>query len=149
MESRQQRGLMEKWTCPRERGLGKEINPQCRNPSKQTQWKSTSKAGQRVDCTADLSWTRGHMQILTVPPCWERCWPNSCRWRVTQLSVGEINSSDHPAWSVKATSPHNFNLTGRQKNNTVLTSQSLGETTAGFLLYASTRTGCWRSNSRT
>jgi hypothetical protein len=45
---------MEHWTCPRERGQGKEINPQGGNPNKQAQQKATSKAGQLVDYIADL-----------------------------------------------------------------------------------------------
>jgi hypothetical protein len=40
---------------------------------------------------------------------WRRIWPSSYNWRITQLSAGENNSSDHPAWSGKPTSPHNFN----------------------------------------
>jgi hypothetical protein len=36
-------------TLPQRKGWGKEISPQCGNPSKQAQQKATSKAGQLVD----------------------------------------------------------------------------------------------------
>jgi hypothetical protein len=45
---------MEHLTGPRERGQGKDIITQYRNTSKQTHQKATSKAGQGVDCRADL-----------------------------------------------------------------------------------------------
>jgi hypothetical protein len=39
---------------PQRKEMGKEINPQHGNPSKQTQRQATSKGGQVVDCRADL-----------------------------------------------------------------------------------------------
>jgi hypothetical protein len=48
------------------------------------------------------------IQNWSAPPCWGRSWPNSCSWRITQLSAGE-NNPDHPTWSGKPTSPNNFN----------------------------------------
>jgi hypothetical protein len=50
----QQGGLTEHWPCPRERVWGKEISPQCGNPSKQVHQKTTSKAGQLVGYRTDL-----------------------------------------------------------------------------------------------
>jgi hypothetical protein len=41
-------------TCSREKQQGKEKNSQHRNTSKQIQQQATSKAGQVVDCRADL-----------------------------------------------------------------------------------------------
>jgi homospermidine synthase len=82
------RGLMEHWTCPWEKGWGKEINPQCGNPSKETQQKVTSKAGQVVDYRDDLL-NLTCTQNWTAPPHLVSCWPSSCSWREHSYQMGK------------------------------------------------------------
>jgi hypothetical protein len=58
-------------TCPRERGWGKEINPQHGIPSKQAQQKATSKAEQVVDCRVDLLNQRAAFKTELPTPLWK------------------------------------------------------------------------------
>jgi hypothetical protein len=95
--------------------------------------KHSKKAGQVVDCRAQLLNQRPHSK-LNCPTLLGEELTNSCSWRVTQLTAGEINSFDNSAWSGKSTSTHNLNLPGWQKNKTVPTSQSPSETISELLL---------------
>jgi hypothetical protein len=134
---------MEHWPCPRERGWGKEMRPQHRNPSKQAQQKATSKARQVVDYRADLLNLRAAFKLKLSHLTGE----GADQAAAAEGWDEEINFSDYPAWSGKATSPHNFNLTGRQKKKHYSQANHLARPLQSFCLYANTRTGCQRSKS--
>jgi hypothetical protein len=78
-------------------GQSKEITPQHGNPSKQEQQKTTFKAGQLVNCRADLLNLREAFKLELPYLAVRADQAASTEGRVKQLSVGEINISDHPA----------------------------------------------------
>jgi hypothetical protein len=140
---------VEHWTCPTQRGWGKEINSQHRNPSKQSQQQATSKAGQVVDCRADL---------LNQRAAFKTELPHLTEGGAHQIAAAEGQHSYQLGKSVALTTLHDLmiilhltisiKLENRrikhysQTNHQVRPHQS-------FCLYANTRTGCQRSNSRT
>jgi hypothetical protein len=105
----------------------------CGNPRKQTEQKSTSKAGQVVDGRADLLKQMPHSKLNCHTLLGEEL-TKQLQLKCNTAIRWEINSADHPAGSGKSTSPHNLNLTDSQNNKTLLTSQSPGETTSELLL---------------
>jgi hypothetical protein len=88
-----------------------------------SQWTNTGKAGKvesrvrvtshlpkqsRVDPRADLLDQRAAFKTER-PHVAGGGADQRCNWRITHLPASENNSSDHPAWTGRLTSPHNFN----------------------------------------
>jgi hypothetical protein len=135
--------------CPQERGWNKELNSQCWTLSEQTQQQAISQS--RVGSGLQ-SWSpepEGSTQNQTSPPCWERSWPNSWNWRITQLLLGKTTAPT--SLYDLANLPHltiSIKLVDRVTKHYSQASH-LVRPYHSFCLYASTRTGCQRSNSRT
>jgi hypothetical protein len=96
--------------------------------------KPPPKARQVEDPRADLLGQREAFKTKLPHLAGEELTKQSCSWKIAQLLASENNSFDHPKQTGRLNLTSQFQLTGRQKNQTLLTSQSSGETMSECLL---------------